>query len=92
MELEDNGLVCVELQYQDNVWDFNKGIFKGPSKPKTGSLLMSSNITKSGKLRRVVCEMCLKMGWTPLVYRIIESNDQVRSNYMNARRVLTALS
>lgn len=85
-------LVCVELKYQDNTWDFKEGIFKGPSPAKTGVLVMSSTITKSGKLQQVVCQMCFRMGWTPLVYRIVEETPSPRAQYLAARRALLALS
>lgn len=78
-------LVCVELKYSKLEMI---GKFAGPSPVLTGSLVLSSTVVAGQSLQKIVCEMCYRLGWVPLIYQQLP----VISSPERSARALAALS
>lgn len=84
--MEDlENLVCVEVKYSKLEMI---GKFSGPSPVLNGSLVLSSTVLAAHSLQKIVCEMCYRLGWVPLIYQQLP----VISSPERSARALVALS
>lgn len=67
-------IVCVELHYKALKSDCELGPFIGPGPSCLGAIVLSSTILQENKLQKCVNEVCQRMNWVPLVYRIVEDS------------------
>lgn len=81
------GIVCVQVKYTE--LRLGEGLpFFTPGPVKTHEFIISSNVLRDSSLQKIVCEMCARLAWLPVVYRRIE-DYQYRTD---SGRVLAALS
>ena len=67
--MDIDNIVCIELRYMKQG---RPGELSPVSSAFTGSLVVSSTVLGSNCLQRIVCEMCARLGWVPLVYQKVD--------------------
>ena len=83
--MDIDNIVCIELRYMKQG---KQGELSPVSSALTGSLVVSSTVLGSSCLQRIVCEMCARLGWVPLVYQKVD----LPSLQARSMRALVALS
>lgn len=90
--MEDEKIVCVQLAYKK--LSMVADDFSGPSEVKTGIVIISSTVLRSHSLQKIICEMCIKADWVPMVFQRLDGQESTREydrkEYSRALIALTA--